>query len=86
MLIVLNLRKARKMAAMIVAEKQQRGEEGALRVDRKERENYKKQLSDAAKGETDPRDEAILEEVREFAKQNPEITASLLRAWLRAGD
>lgn len=46
-------------------------------------EQYKKQLSDAAKAATNPKDEAIINEVKDFAKQNPEITANLLRAWLK---
>lgn len=46
-------------------------------------EQYKKQLSDAAKASTNPKDEAIINEVKDFAKQNPEITANLLRAWLK---
>ncbi len=47
---------------------------------------YKKQLSDAAKAATNPKEEAIVNEVRDFAKQNPEITANLLRAWLKERD
>lgn len=47
---------------------------------------YKKQLSDAAKASTNPKEEAIVNEVREFAKENPEITANLLRAWLKDGE
>ena len=45
--------------------------------------DYKKKLSDAAMAATDPKDEAIINEVKGFAKQHPEITANLLRAWLK---
>lgn len=49
-------------------------------------EEYKKQLSAAAKGGSDAKNEAIVEEVRDFARTNPEITASLLRSWLKDGE
>ncbi len=49
-------------------------------------EQYKKQLSDAAKAATNPKDEAIINEVKGFAKENPEVTANLLRAWLKEED
>ena len=47
---------------------------------------YKKELSDAAMAATNPKDEAIINEVKEFAKQNPEVTANLLRSWLKEGE
>jgi len=37
-------------------------------------------------GDADPKDEAILKEVRNFAKANPKITANLLRSWIKEGD
>lgn len=46
---------------------------------------YKKELSDAAMAATNPKDEAIINEVKDFAKQNPEVTANLLRSWLKEG-
>lgn len=52
----------------------------------KEIEEYKKQLSDAAKATTNAKDDAIMGEVRAFAKENPEITANLLRSWLKEGE
>lgn len=48
--------------------------------------DYKKKLSDAAMSASNPKEEAIVSEVKEFAKQNPEITANLLRAWMKEGD
>lgn len=47
---------------------------------------YKKELSDAAMAATNPKDEAIINEVKDFAKQNPEVTANLLRSWLKEGE
>lgn len=55
-------------------------------VDRiqQEIEERKKQLKNAAMGE--PGENAITNEVREFARNNPEITANLLRNWLKEGE
>ncbi|MDL2252728.1 hypothetical protein LJC49_01465 [Ruminococcaceae bacterium OttesenSCG-928-I18] len=58
-------------------------EEEALRV-QQEIEERKKQLKSAAMNEQN--ENAITNEVREFAKTNPEITANLLRNWLREGE
>lgn len=46
----------------------------------KELEERKRQLLE---GSAKTADDAIAEEVREFARSNPEITASLLRAWMK---
>lgn len=46
---------------------------------------YKRQLSEAKSG-PQPKEAAIMDEVRNFAKDNPEITASLLRSWLKEGE
>ncbi len=47
-------------------------------------EERKKQLKNAAIG--DQSENAIANEVREFARNNPEITANLLRNWLKEGE
>ncbi len=47
-------------------------------------EERKRQLKDAAIG--DQSENAITNEVREFARTNPEITANLLRTWLKEGE
>lgn len=47
---------------------------------------HKKELEDAARNGLDPKDEAVVEEVRNFAKGNPEVTANLLRSWLKEGE
>ena len=46
-------------------------------------DKYKKNLEDIAKGNIDPKNEAIVEEVRDFAKTNPQVTANLIRTWLK---
>lgn len=58
-------------------------QEEAERIQR-EIEERKNQLKKAAIG--DQSEDAITEEVRDFAKSNPEITANLLRNWLREGE
>ncbi len=51
--------------------------------DTSEIDAYKKQLEDAAKANIDLKDEALVADIRDFAKENPEITANLLRTWMR---
>lgn len=46
-------------------------------------EERKRQLAEAAQQEINPGDGAIVQEVRTFAKNNPEITANLIRMWLK---
>lgn len=60
-----------------------RQEQEAIEKVRNELDEYKKQLSDAARGNTSEIDNAIMDEVKGFAKQNPEVTANLLRSWLK---
>lgn len=48
-----------------------------------ELEKYRQELEAAAKASADPKEELIVNEVRDFAKQNPEITANLLKSWMR---
>lgn len=49
----------------------------------KEIEEHKKMLQSEALAASNPKESAITEEIRNFAKENPEITASLLRSMLR---
>ncbi|MCL2121463.1 MAG: hypothetical protein FWH28_04355 [Clostridiales bacterium] len=49
-------------------------------------ERYKKELADAAMASVNVKDDAITNEIRQFAKDNPEITANLLRSWLKEGE
>ncbi|WP_458862828.1 flagellar basal-body MS-ring/collar protein FliF [Acidaminobacterium chupaoyuni] len=49
-------------------------------------EKHKKYLEDMAKNGLDVKDEAITRDVQKFAKENPEITANLIRSWLKEGE
>jgi len=49
-------------------------------------ERYKQELAKAAMETVDEKEEAITDEIRQFAKDNPEITANLLRTWLKEGE
>lgn len=46
-------------------------------------EDYKRQLMENAQSNNDAKGDAIAGEISDFAKQNPEVTASLIRSWLR---
>ncbi len=46
-------------------------------------QKYKQELANAAAAKQDAKESAIVEEVREFANNNPEITANLLRSWMK---
>ena len=49
-------------------------------------DRYKQELADAAMAAVNQKDDAITDEIRQFAKENPEITANLLRNWLKEGE
>ena len=49
----------------------------------REIEEHKRMLQNEARASATPKEDAITEEVREFANSNPEITAALLRSLLR---
>ena len=74
------LKKKRKVAEQAEMMAEQEEQE---RV-QKEIEERKRQLKDAAAGDTG--DDAITDEVRDFARTNPEITANLLRNWMKEGE
>ena len=69
------------MAAQAQAEleEQQRSMEEEL-------EAYRRQLEATAKAGAQSKDTVIVDEVRGFAAENPEITASLIRSWLKEDD
>lgn len=73
--------KKKKLAAEAAAMEAEEAE--ALRI-QQEIEERKKQLKNAAMA--DSGEDAIIEEVRDFARHNPEITATLLRNWLKDGE
>lgn len=86
LLLLVLLARGRKRKRMRLAAAKEAEEEAARMMAEEEIEDYKKQLSAAAKSSNNAKDEAILGEVRDFARQNPEITAGLLRSWLREGE
>lgn len=49
----------------------------------REIEEHKRMLQSEALANSNPKESAITEEIRSFAQENPEITASLLRSLLR---
>lgn len=77
-LIVSAIRKMRKKKA----ERKMVADEAALAAQR-EIEDHKQKLIDDAKASEDPAGDAIINEIRGFADQNPEIAASLIRSWLK---
>ncbi len=88
LLIVLILlavvRSKRKKKKLLALQQAQAEEEAEAKRIQQEIEDRKKQLKSAAAA--DPTDTAITEEVRDFARSNPEITANLLRTWLKEGE
>ncbi len=80
------IRRAIKRKAIRLEEARLAAEAEEKRLAQEEIDNYKKQLADAAKSGEDAKGEAIVEEVRLFARENPAITAGLIRSWLKEGD
>ncbi|MEA4894349.1 MAG: flagellar basal-body MS-ring/collar protein FliF [Oscillospiraceae bacterium] len=81
LVVVIRNKRKKRMAEKVEAEKRAILDE--TRRKQAEIENYKKTLEDIAKGKVDPKSEAIVEEVREFTKTNPQIAANLIRTWLK---
>jgi len=82
--IVIAIFKRRKKVKILTAaqaDERARAEEAHRQT--AEIDKYKKNLEDIAKGNIDPKNEAIVEEVRDFAKTNPQVTANLIRTWLK---
>ncbi len=73
--------KKKRLAAEVAAEEAEKAEADRIQ---KEIDERKRQLKDAASGNRE--DDAITEEVKDFARSNPEITANLLRNWLKEGE
>ncbi len=80
---VKSLREQLAASAEAKAEAEQLAKETELRRQQEEIDNYKKSLEDLAKSKVDPKNEAIVDEVRDFAKTNPQIAANLIRTWLK---
>ena len=83
--LILLIRRNKRKKKLLAAQRQAE-EEAAMLSAQEEIENYKKQLTAAAKSSNNAKEDAILNEVRDFAKENPEITAGLLRSWLRESE
>lgn len=84
LIIVLILRRRAKKKQLALLEAEAAAEQAeAMRI-QQEIEERKKMLKDAAIAEQS--EDAITEEVRDFARHNPEITANLLRNWLKEGE
>ena len=78
---ILKRRKKSKLLSAAMADERARAEDA--RRQSMEIDKYKKNLEDIAKGNIDPKNEAIVEEVRDFAKTKPQVTANLIRTWLK---
>lgn len=72
-------------AERLQAEDEERARLDEAKRQQEEIENYKHSLENMAKGDIDPKNEAVLEDVRSFAKENPQVTANLIRSWMKEG-
>lgn len=87
-LILVLLRKKKNKAANTARKQAEEEERARLEEEKRQQaeiENYKHSLENMAKGDIDPKNKAILEDVRSFAKENPQVTASLIRSWMKEG-
>lgn len=80
--LILLIRRRRKLRRLREMAEEQEAEENRLL----EIEEYKKQLELLAKSGMDVKDEAVLNDVRTFAKEHPEVTANLIRSWLKESE
>lgn len=78
-LIQRHLKKRRLLKLRMQAE----NDEEQRRKQEQELAEYKAHLTDIAGSDLDAKEEAVMDEVRSYAKDNPEATASLLRSWLK---
>ena len=81
--VIVTLKKRRKLKADKDAEEEERRRAEAEKRQQAEINDYKRSLEDMAKANLDPKNEAIVEEVRSFARSNPQVTANLLRNWMK---
>ncbi|MCI8441160.1 MAG: flagellar M-ring protein FliF [Provencibacterium sp.] len=79
LVIIILVRRNAKKKVLIAAKEA----ENLMRTAQEEIDEHKRMLAEAAQANSDPKDNAIADEVREFAKQNPEITATLIRSLLK---
>ena len=72
-------KKARLLQEALEAEELARQRQGEI-------EQHKKELEEQAKRGIDVKDEAVMKDVRTFAHDNPQVTANLIRSWLKEGE
>jgi len=82
--LILSRRKAKAKKNKALSEEEQLEQELERRA-QEEAEAQRRKLRDAALA-TVSRETKAVDEVKEFAVENPEITASLIRAWLKEGE
>lgn len=80
--IIVILKRRRKLKQLRALAEEQETEESRL----SEIEEYKRSLEALAKDGLSMKEEAVLKDVRGFAKDNPEITANLIRSWLKESE
>ncbi|MEG2053798.1 MAG: hypothetical protein RR052_02550, partial [Oscillospiraceae bacterium] len=81
MMIISKAKKKKKLKAMEEEKKAQ----DLLRSAQNQLEERKRSLADAALA-NDTEENGLTNDIRQFAKQNPEITASLIRSMLKEDD
>ena len=81
--VIALLKRGKKAKLRALAESEEKAKLEEQKRKQSEIETYKRSLEDMAKGNIDPKDEAIMTEVRNFAKENPQVTANLLKSWLK---
>ena len=81
-------RRAKEQAEQMVAQAENEAANASSNEDkmRSELEAYKQQLEQSARSKVSQKDQVATEEVRNFAKDNPQITAELLRSWLKGDE
>lgn len=82
-IIVLLIKRHLKKRRLAKLRMQQENEEELRRKQEEELAAYKAHLTDKAGSDLDAKEEAVMDEVRDYVKENPEATASLLRSWLK---
>lgn len=87
LILVLNKKKKNKKEnlARVQAQEEERTRIEEEKRQQEEIEKYKHNLENMAKGDIDPKNQAVLEDVRTFAKENPQVTANLIRSWMKEG-
>ncbi len=81
--VIIALKKRKKAKLALQAEEYEQQKAEAEKRQQAEINDYKRSLEDMAKSSLDPKNEAIIEEVKSFARANPQVTANLLRTWLK---